>query len=63
MFGGSWIIDSAPSQPGCKVLVDPNTDRQCGNPATPDRTVLDLPICEACFQAVRRLPEGTLRAA
>jgi hypothetical protein len=63
LMTGSWIIDNVPSQPGCKVLVDPKSERQCGNPATTGRTALDLPICEECFDAIRYLPEGTRRAA
>jgi len=62
MFGGSWIIEPAPVGKACVVLVDPKTDRLCGKPATTGRTVLDLPICDACYQAVATI-EGIQRAA
>jgi hypothetical protein len=54
MFGGSWIVDNVPARPSCKILPDPNSFVYCGRPSG-DRTVLDLPICDVCWEAIAYL--------
>jgi hypothetical protein len=45
--------DTPSAFPGCVVMTDPLHDfAKCGAPARGGRTVLDLPICDECWNAV-----------
>ena len=45
--------DKPSAFPGCVVMTDPLHDfAKCGAPARGGRTVLDLPICDECYDAV-----------
>lgn len=53
MSSPDWLTDPSP-RPVCKVLPDPLSDHFCGRPCG-DRTVLDTPVCDECYEFIRSL--------
>jgi hypothetical protein len=54
----TWIIPAdleyKPAPPPCVVLCDPDKDLlRCGRPAESGHTILDFPLCDQCFDAIR----------